>query len=815
MKFINWNKLLPYLVALILFVGFSLYYCSPLFDGKVLQAGDVNNYLGASQEIREYREATGEQLWWTNSMFGGMPSFQISGSMPSGEVRGTLEDLFHGGLTQDYIAAGLIIAYLIGFFLMLVCFGISPWVSIVGAFALTLSTYFMLIIPAGHLTKASAIGCLAPVIGGFYAIYQKKYWLGAPLVTLFSIIGLTLHPQMTYYIGLLLGILMLIELWRHCREGRWKDMGISTGVLLLCGLLIFGSKLSWWQMNDEYLKETMRGGHSELTQTGKEKASAGLDIDYATAWSYGKGETMTLLIPNYQGGASGYKLEEGSDLEMGLRKMGVPAKSAAQFCQGAPTYWGEKAFTSGPVYIGAIIFLLFVLGLMIVPGGYKWGLLVATLFSINLAWGKNFMWLTELFYNYFPMYNKFRAVESILVVAEITMPLLGFLAIKRLMEVKADRQMFTKVLTATGITAAICLAVALFGGSNVTSSYDAQWKDQVGDQIYQLILEQRHSMMVSSAWRSLIFVLLGGGALLLYLKRKESRSSVLLLTSLLGILILADLVPVNRHFFGDQNFVSCKDSQRTFAIQPWEQQILQDKSLDYRVLNTAANTFNDARTSYRLKSIGGYSAVKLRRYQDLIDVHISHNNMNVLNMLNTKYIVGRDGQPHLNTEAMGNAWFVDRVNFVETPDEESNALWALDLKHEAVADQKFASSLQVATPAITDSAALASEAITMTRYKADDLLYTSKSCNDRVAVFSEIYYPKGWHLYIDGNEAPLSRVNYLLRAAVIPAGEHQLRMQFIPDALSTDTFSLIVLYLSIILCLASLTWPLWKKTQNC
>lgn len=815
MKNINWNRILPFAVALVVFVVFTLFYCSPLLDGKVLQSGDVNNYIGASQEIREQKEATGEQLWWTNSMFGGMPSFQISCNTPSGNIRSSLETIFHGGMNQDFGPAGLVFAYLCGFFLMLICFGINPWISIIGSFALTLSTYFMLIIPAGHMTKASAIGCLAPVIGGFYALYQKKYWLGIPLITVFSIIGLNLHPQMTYYIGMLIGILFLVEIYRHTIEKRWKDFAIATAILAGCGILVFGSKVSWWQMNNEYLKETMRGGHSELVQEGKDNATKGLDIDYATAWSYGKGETMTLLIPNYQGCASGFDLGADSDLEKGLKKMGVPARSARQFCQGAPTYWGEKAFTSGPVYVGAIICLLFVLGLIIVPGPYKWGLLAATLLSVTLAWGKNFMGLTEFFYNNIPMYNKFRAVESILVIAEITIPLLGFLGIKRLMESQADSKMRRNIFIATGITAGVCLFVALLGSNfDVTSSYDAQWKGQVGDQIYDLILDQRHAMMTASAWKSLGFVILGGLALLLYFSKKETKSATTLLVSTLGILILVDMIPVNRHFFGNHNFVTPKDSKKAFAMQPWEEQILQDKSLDFRVLNTAANTFNDARTSYRLKSIGGYSAAKLRRYQDLIDAHISRNNMNVLNMLNTKYIVSREGQVMRNPEAMGNAWFVNEVKLVDNPNAESQALWDIDLKTTAVADRKFAEALTVASSAVVDSATLAKEQIVLTQYKPDNLVYSSQSANDHIAVFSEIYYPKGWHLYIDDKEAPLARVNYVLRAAKIPAGQHQIRMEFVPDSLSTDKISMAAIILALLISLGSFCWPVIQRVRN-
>ena len=430
---IEWKQVLPYVVAVVVFVTLAITYCAPLLEGKVLQAGDVNNWKGAAQEAQEYLKETGETTFWTNSMFGGMPTYQITGSTPSGKIRNSMEKVAHLGFHDNYSAIGLLVAYGIGFFLMLICFGVNPWLSIAGALALTLSSYFCLIIPAGHMTKASAIGCLAPMIGGFYAIFRKKYLLGAPLFIIYGMIGVTLHPQMTYYTVMLLGVMGLAEIYLHIRDKRWKDLGVSFGILILAVAMLGGTKLAWWQMNNEYLAETMRGGHSELTannQTGEKQV--GLDIDYATAWSYGKAETLTLLIPNYMGGASGYNLGKDSQLKHDLKKLGVSSGQARSFCSHAPTYWGEKAFTSGAVYVGTIICFLFILGLLIVPGPYKWALLAATIFSILLAWGRNFMAFTEFFYNYFPMYNKFRAVESILVVAEITMPLLGFLALMKL-----------------------------------------------------------------------------------------------------------------------------------------------------------------------------------------------------------------------------------------------------------------------------------------------------------------------------------------------------------------------------------------------
>ncbi|MGN1240597.1 MAG: YfhO family protein [Paludibacteraceae bacterium] len=813
---INWKSWLPYVVAVVLFLGFALAYCSPILEGKVLQAGDVNNWKGAAHEAQEFLAQEGHSPWWTNSMFGGMPTYQVSGSLPSGELRSTMEKISHFGFWDNLAPIGMIMGYLFGFFIMLICFGINPWLSIVGAFALTLSTYFMLIIPAGHATKVSALAALAPVMGGVYAIFRKRYLLGAPIMVLYGIIGITLHPQMTYYMVMLMGVMGCAELYIHIREKRWKDLGISLAVLIGCALLIFGTKVSWWQMNNSYLKETMRGGHSELTQTSSTSINekSGLDIDYATAWSYGKAETLTLLIPNYMGGCSGYDLGEDSQLEKDLRKMGVPARQAKGFCQGAPTYWGEKAFTSGPVYAGAIICMLFVLGILLVPGPYKWALLIATLFSITLAWGRNFMGWTELFFNYFPMYNKFRAVESILVVAEITIPLLGFLGLKELAALEDKKRARLMILIAGGVTAAICLFVAVFGGSfDVTSSYDAQWKGQVGQQIYNAILDQRHQMMTSSAWRSLLFVLSGTAALLIYVWKKELKNSTYILAAVLGCLILMDMVPVNRHFFGSKNFVNPKDDARYFAIQPWEEQILQDQSLDYRVFNMAANTFNDARTSYRLKSIGGYSAAKLRRYQDLIDAHITQNNWAVIDMLNTKYIITRDGQVHLNPNAMGNAWFVNKVEFVDTPDEESEALRTLDLRTTAVADKQFAEVLDITKPAVSPLMAYGEEYIRMTSYAPNRLEYDFQAEQNKLVVFSEIYYPEGWHLYVDDEEYPIGRANYVLRAAVIPAGHHAVRMEFVPAALALDKVCLVISILAILLSLVGLCWSLLRRRK--
>lgn len=801
----NWKKLIPYGVAIIAFLAFAMFYCMPVLQGKVLHAGDVINWQGAAHEAQEFQKTNGYSPWWTNSMFGGMPTYQITGTLPTGSVRNFMEKVAHFGMTGNLLPVGLLFAYFIGFFLMLICFGVNPWLSLIGGFAIGLSNYFLLIIPAGHITKATAIGFLAPMIGGFYAIMRRKYWLGVPLLLIYGVLGVVSHPQMTYYVAMLLGVMILTECYIYIREKDFKWLGINVAILIVCALLLYGTKLSWFKMNNEYLAETMRGGHSELTQENQEeKKQTGLDIDYATAWSYGKLETLNLMIPNLMGGASGYNVGENSVLYKELVQARVPKASAKQFCQSAPTYWGEKAFTSGPVYVGAIVCFLFVLALIIVPGPYKWGLLIATIFSILLAWGRNFMPLTQFFYDYFPMYNKFRAVESILVVAEITIPLLGFLGLQRLLSAEDKKQFRTPIYISAGITAGLCLILALFGGAmfDFTSSYDASWKGQVGNDIYSMIIDQRAAMLKSDAWRSFIFIAFAAGLLYVYTLTNKMEASYVY--ALLAVLVLVDMVPVNRRFFGDKDFETKKNTERVFAMQPWEEQILQDKSLDYRILNLAANTFNDARTSYRLKSIGGYSAAKLRRYQDLIDAHISRNNMQVLNMLNTKYFITRNGV-QLNPQAFGSVWLVDDVTFVDTPDEESQALWNMDLRHHAVADKQFETALTGAGDATP------SDAIQMTSYAPNRLDYATTLAEPRVAVFSEIYYPHDWHLYCDGEELPIGRVNYTLRAALIPAGEHHLYMEFTPSALKVDNWCVALIVLILLISLGLVTYPLWKK----
>ena len=826
---INWKEIAAYAGIVALFVIAAAVYFMPSLQGKVIYAGDSINAQAAVHESAEYAKAGGN-TFWTGSMFSGMPNYQIGGGKTvSSSILRPIRWVTYLGPKMAFF---IFLFYLIAFFALLRTFGVNKWLSVAGAFAITMSSYFFVIIAAQHGGKTISITWMMPVVIGFYLAFRKKYWIGALLVMFFVPVGFFVHPQMSYYICMMIGILYFAELAIAAKAKEWKHFAIASLVFFASFAVGMGIGSANIFTNQEYAKETMRGGHSDLVkETDAVNKTEGLDLDYATAWSEGIGESLTFLIPNYMGGASGYNLGKGSELEQSLTKAGVPKRQAQQFCQHAPTYWGEKAFTSGPVYMGAIVIFLFLLALLIVDTPYKWALLVATLFSVALSWGRNFMWLTELFFDYFPMYNKFRAVESILIVAEITVPLLAFLGLKAINDKQVPWERLKKsLLISGGVTAAICALVALMAGSiDVTSSYDASWKGQMGA-LYDLILDQRQALIRSDAWRSLLFVLAGFGVTFWYaytLYNKEKKNATLIAGVALTVLIVADMWPVDKRFCNDDMYVSKKDEQKAFVMQPYEKQILQDDSY-FRVLNLSTNTFNEARTGYYLHSIGGYSAAKLRRYQDLIDMHISRE-MNplmqvaartggrlivdpqqgaafpVLNMLNMKYAVmpTQSGEPVpvMNPWAYGAAWLVDEVLTVNTPNEEMDALGTVDLKRVAVADNEFAKMLAGA------NAPNESDKIAFAEYKPNRLTYKVNLTNDRVAVFSEIYYPHGWHLYC-GNfgEQPIARVNYMLRAARLPAGEYELTMVFDPEAVKKGDMLSIGCMVVFLLTLLAAIW---------
>ena len=799
-----------YLVAAVLFVGAAVIYCFPVTQGKVINAGDNLTARAAVQESVEYTQQTGRHSWWNGAMFSGMPNYQIGGGQyKSSKWLAPLNKVLHRG---HWRTIWVFIIYFFCFFILLRSFDIDKWLAIVGAFAISLSSYFIVIIAAGHNSKTSTIALMSVVMAGFYLIYRKKYGLGVILAMVFTACGFSAHPQMSYYMFMMIGLLWLAELWLHIREKRIKDFLIATVLFFAAVGIGIGTNSSNVFANAEYAAETMRGGHSDLVKEADDAPEKGLDIEYATQWSYGADESFSFLIPGFMGGSSAYPLGTDSHFYKALKSRGVDARTTRAITEAAPMYWGEQPFTSGNVYMGAIVCFLFLLGLLIVEGPYKWALLAATLFSAALALGHNCMWLTELFFKYFPLYNKFRAVSSILIVAEIAMPLLGFLAIKALMDGSVpEKKAGRSILIAGGITGGLCLFFALLGSSlfSFTSTYDAQLTQQLPDWAYNALVEDRIALMRSDSLRSLLFIAAAAVPLWLYVKGKLKAGWMI---AALGVLVVLDLWPVDKRYFNDNNFVTKKADNSYFAIQPYEEALLQDPGY-FRVYNLTASPFNDSRTSYRLKSIGGYSAAKLRRYQDLIDEHLSQMHLPVIGMLNAKYIITDDnGQPtpHINPHALGNAWFVESLQTVDGARAESDALMAVDLKTTAVIDKEFAPMVPNLNPGIAPDAR-----ITLTGHTPEYLDYEVSTSAPGVVVFSEIYYPHGWKATIDGTPAEHFRVNYMLRAMNVPAGKHQIHFVFDPDSVRKgDTIAVSFCVLMYLLVLGIIAAALWKRFKK-
>ena len=812
-----WQRYGAYAVALLLFVAIACVYCLPALEGKVINAGDNINAASAIQEVGQYRKNTGGYSFWTGSMFCGMPNYQIGGGHY--EASDWLKPFRKVMLKGHDSAPWVFIIFFVCFYILMRAFNINKWLSIVGALATGFSSYFFIIVAASHNSKTSSIALISVVAAGFYLIFRKRYGIGVILTMLFTAIGFANHPQMSYYVFMMIGLFFFAELYIHIKEKRYKDLAIGTLIFFGSLAVGLGTGTSKTFANIEYAEQTMRGGHSDLTKDSDAKnKTKGLDLDYATQWSYGIDETLSFIIPGIMGGASTYDVGTDSELYKSLVKQGVPRQSAAQFCANVPLYWGDQPFTAGNVYMGAVVCFLFVLGLLIVQGPYKWAILAATLFSIFLAWGHNFMWLTELFFNYFPMYSKFRAVSSILIVAEVAMPLLGFLAVKVLMDGKLTREKAVKnIYIAAGVTAGLCLVIALFGGAmfDFTAPIDGGLAKQLPDFAYQGILAEREALMKSDAWRSFLFIVLAAATLWVFAQGKLKWGYMV---AILGVLVVADMWPVNKRYLNDSHFVTKKNNKAVFQMQPYEKLILQDEDPHFRVMNLTTSTFNDARTSYYLKSIGGYSAAKLRRYQDLIDEHISKMNMNVIGMLNAKYFIVSDkksGQPQvqLNPYAMGNAWFVDTLMVVNTANEESDALNYIDLYTTAVLDKEFAGYVEDFTPE-RDSMAT----VHLTKYTPRYLDYEYSTSKPGTIVFSEIYYPYGWKATIDGQPADIYRVNYMLRAINVPAGTHKIHMEFDPDSVKKGNvismIFIVIMYVTIFLVVGMALYRVVRKDRT-
>ena len=803
------KKLLPDLIAILAFVLLSFAYFFPAdIENRILFQHDTAAGAGAGQEVKEYYEQTGERSRWTNSLFGGMPMYQIAPSYDSTKSLQWVQKAYQLFL-PDYVC--LTFMLMLGFYILLRVFGIPVWLAGLGGIMWAFSSYFFILISAGHIWKFITLAYVPPTIAGIVLAYRGKLLWGGILTALFVALQITSnHVQMSYYFFFVILFFVGAYFEKAWRTKTLPQFFKASAVLIVAALVGIAANVSNLYHTYAYSKETMRG-KSELVQTGDaaKQTSSGLDRDYITQWSYGIDETLTLLVPNFKGGAS-------TALSQSETAMSKANPMYSSLYGSLTQYFGTQPMTSGPVYVGAFVLFLFVLGCFIVKGPLKWALIGATFFSIVLSWGKNFMPLTDFFIDYVPLYNKFRAVSSILVIAEFTIPLLAIFALKRLLEEPEILKQEKKPLgISLLLTAGVALLLAVAPGSIGSGYVPAQEAQMLQNAVNQQMIpanelsgilanlgEMRAELVSSDALRS--FIIIGIGCSLLWLYASGKLRSSLTIAGI-TILCLADMWGVNKRYLNDAQFVPHSIRTETFTKTNTDELILQDTSLDYRVLNFATSTFDDNNTSYWHKSVGGYHPAKLRRYQEMIEHHISPemqaaykaiataggemdsvdaNKFRILNMLNTKYFIFPAGQqrqtvPILNPHAYGNAWFVNKVQYVNNANEEIDALDSIIPTETAVVDARFKDVLKGATESYKDSLS----SIRLTSYAPNRLTYETNNAQDGIAVFSEIYYPDGWHVTIDGQPAELARADYILRTMYVPAGQHTIEMRFDPTSL--------------------------------
>ncbi len=837
----NFKKFLPYIAAIVIFAVITLIYFKPMLSGKELKQGDIDRHKVMSKEIVDYRTTKKAEPLWTNSMFGGMPAYLISTIYPNNFI-GKLDNAFKLFIP---LPAGYVFLYFLGFFILLLCLDVDPWLAIIGAIAYGLSSYFLIILEAGHNSKANAIGYLPALLGGFILLFRGKQWIGFALITLFTCMEINCnHFQITYYGYILIGVVSigyLIQLLKAKKNSVIISALIFGSLGTFIGILPNSSMIL---TTIEYGKYSTRG-KTELTidadlKSNKNNITTGLDKNYATQWSYGIGETFTFLIPDFKGGASS---AIGQAYPDALKKTGPDYKDAVA---NSNAYFGDQPFTSGPVYIGAILIFLCFLGMFIVKNPIKWPLFIATILTIALSWGSNFMGLTNFFMDFVPGYNKFRAVSMILIVAELTLPLLALLALNDLIKfkdineaiqlrlIKKTVKLKTLLFISVGVIGGICAigyiapsAINTFSAHNeaeiMISQYvqggnpESQVRPYVTDLMPQLE-KARMEIFKSDAIRSLVFILLAFGAIYFYLTGKLKKE---ILFAAIGIFVLIDLWSVGTRYLNDKSFITKQENQQNMQAKSLaDAEILKDKTLGYRVLNLTLNTFNDAQTSYYHKSIGGYHGAKLKRYQELIDFQLMPNNgggeiglfrqnagkafasdsainvlmaqLNVINMLNTKYFIIPGGGeqrteiPLENKQANGAAWFVKELKFVSSADSEIVSLGKINTKTTAVVNEKFRTELGLKNTYSGDGT------INLTAYEPNELTYECNSGSDNFIVFSEIYYPKGWNAYVNGTIIPHAQVNYVLRGLPIMAGKSTIVFKFEPTAYHKgNTYALI------------------------
>ena len=777
-KFFENNRNVIYIaLCIVAFALITLVYFSPITQGKRLKQHDIEMYKGMSKEIVDFKAKTGEQSLWTNSMFGGMPAWNI-GVPQNSNLMTYVGRVLSAGFPHPI---GAVFISMLGFFILLLVLDCKIWISFIGALAYGFTSYLFIVIGAGHNSKAISMAYMAPVIAGILLTYKGKYLWGAVLTAIALALEIRAgHLQITYYLLLIVVCIIIAELVETIKNKNYIHFFKASGILVGVAILAILTCTTTFYANYEFGKETMRG--KPVLTKNVENQTKGLDRDYVTQWSYGIGETWSLMIPNVKGGASAYIGNDNPALDKCTTRY---RSTVAQ--QNA--YWGDQPGTSGPVYVGAIVCFLFILGLFIVKGKYKWALLAATVLSILLSWGKNFMGFTDFFLDYIPGYNKFRAVSMTLVIAEVCMPLLAFLALAELFKNPENlKQNKNYLYISLGITGGLCILFYALPQTffNFLSADEAiQFKQlQAGQDgaIYTTFANELENVRIAifrhDAIRSFLYIYVSSILILLSISGKMNKNYMFIV---LALLVVADMYTIDKRYLNNDNFIDKRKAEKPFVMSDVDKQILYDESLDYRVINLTVSTFNDASTSYFHKSIGGYHGAKLRRYQDIIDHYLSKQGANyckVLDMLNTKYVIyNKDGKKKasVNAEAFGNAWIVSNIKWVATPNEEIDAIATTDVKNVAIVNEEF-------KDVVGDfNATQAAGTIQLIDYKPNELTYSFDSSKDELVVFSEIWTKKGWTMWIDDVESPLFRADYILRSAIIPAGQHAIVMRYEPS----------------------------------
>jgi len=817
-------KITPHIAAFLLFISISVMYFSPIIEGKQLIGHDTESWLCMAKETMDFNSTHDEATLWTNSMFGGMPTYQISMTQPYNLIK-YVEDLIHVFPGQ----IGNLMLYLLGFYILLLAFKVNPWLSMVGSIAFTFASFNFIIIVAGHNSQAITIAYMAPLIGSVFLAFRDKRLLGSLLTAFFLSLAVRAnHVQILYYTVIILIFLTIVELIFSIKEKEINSFLKTSGMLLAAAVIAVGMNATSLLTTYEYSKATMRGDSNGLT-VDAQNSQHGLNRDYITQWSYGIGESLTMLIPNFKGGASGTNLAVDSETGKKLAALGAPDVDKILKENQFPLYWGSQPFTSGPVYIGAIVCFLFVLSLFLVDKRIKWWLLPMIALTLMLSWGKNFMGLTDFFINHIPLYNKFRTVSMMLVATGFGITLLAILALKEVFDEKTDKQKLIKpVLISAAIVGGLSLIFVLIPSlaGDFTSAADAQFQGN-NSFLKETLPLDRLDMLRSDALRSLGFIIAAAGLIWLYAK---NLLKIKVAYVFLGILFLFDLVPVAKRYLNNDNFTRPRRVETLIEPSTADNIVLQDKS-QFRVLDATVNIFNDASPSYFHKNIGGYHAAKLRRYQELINMHLDKeigqlfgafgraksaetvnqtmDSLGVLNMLNMKYLIyNKQASPLINPSANGNVWFVNKILIAENANEEMALLGKMNTKKEMVADTAFAA--QLPTKLTPDSSAR----IALTSYKPNDLVYNFNSKTDQMAVFSEIYYENGWNAYINGKKVPYIRANYLLRAMPLKAGAYEIEFKFEPKSYSIGNALALTSSIILILSILGYAFVQWKNHKK-